>query len=49
LADPEQVPQNLEPEKCYGWDWFAWDNLPNPLFLPLEKMVKSGFNPFPDH
>ncbi|KAJ6987929.1 nudix hydrolase 1 [Populus alba x Populus x berolinensis] len=49
LADPEQVAQNLEPEKCYGWDWYAWDNLPNPLFLPLEKMVKSGFNPFPDH
>ncbi|KAG6765806.1 hypothetical protein POTOM_029863 [Populus tomentosa] len=38
LADPEQVAQNLEPEKCYGWDWYAWDNLPNPLFLPLEKM-----------
>ncbi|KAF2310420.1 hypothetical protein GH714_009793 [Hevea brasiliensis] len=26
LADPNQVPQNLEPEKCYGWDWryFNW-------------------------
>ncbi|XP_065852446.1 nudix hydrolase 1 [Euphorbia lathyris] len=47
LADPNQVPQNLEPEKCYGWDWFDWDNLPKPLFLPLEKMVLSGFNPFP--
>ncbi|CAK7326489.1 unnamed protein product [Dovyalis caffra] len=47
LADPEQMPQNLEPEKCYGWDWYDWDNLPNPLFLPLDKMVKSGFNPFP--
>ncbi|KDP29343.1 hypothetical protein JCGZ_18264 [Jatropha curcas] len=47
LADPKQEPQNLEPEKCYGWDWYDWDNLPKPLFGPLEKMVQSGFNPFP--
>lgn len=48
LADPLQVPQNVEPEKCYGWDWYDWDNLPQPLFWPLEKMVHSGFNPFPN-
>ncbi|KAJ8774683.1 hypothetical protein K2173_017129 [Erythroxylum novogranatense] len=47
LTDPTQVPQNLEPDKCYGWDWFNWDSLPQPLFWPLEKMVKTGFNPFP--
>ncbi|KAJ4835168.1 Nudix (Nucleoside diphosphate linked moiety X)-type motif 1 [Turnera subulata] len=47
LVDPDQVPQNLEPEKCYGWDWYDWDDLPNPLFWPLEKMVRSGFSPFP--
>ncbi|KAK6251681.1 hypothetical protein QUC31_013401 [Theobroma cacao] len=47
LADPNQVPQNLEPNKCHGWDWYDWDNLPQPLFWPLEKMVRSGFNPFP--
>ncbi|XP_044488867.1 nudix hydrolase 1 [Mangifera indica] len=47
LDDPQQVPQTLEPDKCYGWDWYAWDDLPNPLFWPLEKMVQSGFNPFP--
>lgn len=47
LSDPLQTPQNLEPSKCGGWDWYDWDNLPNPLFWPLEKMVKSGFNPFP--
>ncbi|GAB4828930.1 Nudix (Nucleoside diphosphate linked moiety X)-type motif 1 [Ancistrocladus abbreviatus] len=47
LANPSQVPKNLEPEKCGGWDWYDWDNLPKPLFLPLEKMVQSGFNPFP--
>jgi 8-oxo-dGTP diphosphatase len=47
LADPEQVPQNLEPDKCGGWDWYEWDNLPKPLFWPLQKMVQEGFNPFP--
>ncbi|PON35377.1 Mutator [Parasponia andersonii] len=47
LGDPQQVPQNLEPDKCDGWDWYAWDNLPKPLFWPLEKMVLSGFDPFP--
>ncbi|KAL9226002.1 hypothetical protein vseg_001862 [Gypsophila vaccaria] len=46
-VDPLQVPRNLEPEKCGGWDWYAWDDLPKPLFWPLENMVNSGFNPFP--
>lgn len=47
LADPCQVPQNLEPEKCEGWDWYDWKNLPRPLFGPLETMAQSDFNPFP--
>ncbi|KAJ0095926.1 hypothetical protein Patl1_16533 [Pistacia atlantica] len=47
LDNPQQVPQTLEPDKCYGWDWYNWEDLPNPLFWPLEKMVQSGFNPFP--
>ena len=45
--DPSQQPQNLEPDKCSGWDWYEWNNLPEPLFDPLEKMIKGGFNPFP--
>ncbi|KAL1317842.1 hypothetical protein HN51_070042 [Arachis hypogaea] len=45
--EAEQVPQNLEPEKCDGWEWYAWSHLPNPLFGPLERMVKGGFDPFP--
>lgn len=47
LPDPNQAPQNLEPQKCDGWDWYDWDNLPKPLFRPLEKMVQEGYNPFP--
>lgn len=23
----------MEPNKCTGWGWFTWDNLPEPLFL----------------
>lgn len=47
LADPNQTPQNLEPEKCEGWDWYEWQNLPHPLFGPIKNMVVDGFNPFP--
>ncbi|KAL0380713.1 UNVERIFIED_CONTAM: Nudix hydrolase 1 [Sesamum angustifolium] len=46
-ADPRQIPQNLEPEKCEGWDWYDWENLPRPLFGPVETMAQTGFNPFP--
>ncbi|KAL6538886.1 Nudix (Nucleoside diphosphate linked moiety X)-type motif 1 [Orobanche minor] len=47
LADPNQMPQNPEPDKCEGWDWYDWDDLPKPLFGPLETMARNGFNPFP--
>ncbi|KAL5722739.1 hypothetical protein ACHQM5_006221 [Ranunculus cassubicifolius] len=46
LRDPLQTPQNLEPNKCAGWDWYEWNDLPKPLFRPLEVMVESGFSPF---
>lgn len=46
-ADPNKQPETLEPEKCAGWDWYEWNNLPKPLFGPLQDMVQSGFNPFP--
>jgi len=37
--------KNLEPHKCVEWKWFAWDELPSPLFLPIENLIKSGFKP----
>lgn len=46
LANPNQLPQNLEPDKCDGWDWYEWDSLPRPLFWPLEKLLQDGFHPF---
>ncbi|PQQ13176.1 nudix hydrolase 1-like [Prunus yedoensis var. nudiflora] len=46
LADDDQVPQNVEPNFCDGWDWYEWDALPKPLFWPLENAILAGFNPF---
>ena len=46
LADDDQVPQNVEPNFCDGWDWYEWDALPKPLFWPLEDAILAGFNPF---
>lgn len=34
-----------EPGKCEKWQWFEWDQLPEPLFLPLKNQQKMGFNP----
>ena len=38
-------PQVLEPDKCAGWAWFAWDALPEPLFLPLIHLRAQDWHP----
>ena len=38
-------PENREPEKCESWEWFDWNHLPSPLFLPLQSLVDAQFNP----
>lgn len=35
----------VEPEKCEKWEWFQWSQLPNPLFIPVQNLLKNGFNP----
>ncbi len=35
-----------EPGRCERWEWFSWNNLPSPLFLPLKNLLKQNFNPF---
>lgn len=35
----------MEPEKCERWEWFDWDHLPAPLFVPIQNLLKTGYNP----
>jgi 8-oxo-dGTP diphosphatase len=35
----------MEPDKFEKWDWFTWDNLPEPLFIPLIKLKETGIDP----
>jgi 8-oxo-dGTP diphosphatase len=39
------VLKNMEPEKCSEWNWFKWESLPQPLFQPINNLIKQGFNP----
>ena len=38
-------PQLLEPAKCEGWEWHSWDELPTPLFAPMQSLCDMGFAP----
>ncbi|MFH1089115.1 MAG: NUDIX hydrolase [Candidatus Uhrbacteria bacterium] len=39
-------PSITEPDRWDVWDWFEWNNLPKPLFVPIENLLKAGHNPF---
>jgi 8-oxo-dGTP diphosphatase len=34
-----------EPTQCAQWQWFRWSMLPQPLFLPLVSLCRTGFVP----
>ena len=34
---------NMEPHKLEGWEWYNTNNLPNPLFLPIENLLLSPY------
>jgi 8-oxo-dGTP diphosphatase len=38
-------PEVREPDKCGAWVWREWDDLPRPLFRPLQSLVDSGYTP----
>lgn len=38
---PLGEPCNLEPQNCAGWAWYDLDNLPEPLFIVTEVMIKA--------
>jgi 8-oxo-dGTP pyrophosphatase MutT (NUDIX family) len=38
-------PVAAEPEKTVQWEWFGWDELPEPLFTPVASLVATGYTP----
>lgn len=32
----------MEPDKCLEWEWFSWDKLPKPLFLPIRNLIRQN-------
>lgn len=42
---PAGEPELREPEKCEGWEWHRWSELPVPLFLPLRSLKERGYSP----
>lgn len=40
-----QHPENMEPEKCGGWDWYYPGDLPRPLFSGVEEIVEQQIHP----
>lgn len=40
---PPGEPQVQEPDKVEGWEWFRWDDLPEPLFLPITNLQRQNF------
>lgn len=35
----------MEPHKCEKWEWFFWERLPRPLFLPIRNLLRQGYHP----
>ena len=35
----------MEPNKCEQLEWFDWNSLPQPLFVPVQNVLKLNFNP----
>jgi ADP-ribose pyrophosphatase YjhB (NUDIX family)/MOSC domain-containing protein YiiM len=38
-------PTVREPDKCRRWGWFAWNEPPQPLFLPVASLRACAFRP----
>ena len=39
-------PEVMEPDKCLEWQWYRWDELPEPLFLPIRNLQQINYDPF---
>jgi len=40
-------PKVMEEEKCEGWDWYDFNNFPQPLFQPTEIILKCYWDGMP--
>ncbi len=38
-------PELREPDACERWEWFTWDELPEPHFSAIDELKSGGFNP----
>ena len=45
LVTADGDPQVREPDKVQAWDWYAWDELPQPLFTPAAALLATGWRP----
>jgi 8-oxo-dGTP diphosphatase len=46
VADWKRGNPRDNPEESIGeWDWYDWENLPDPLFHPARNFVNNGYNP----
>lgn len=39
------TPRIKEPDKCEKWEWFYWNEFPEPIFLSLKNLLEQGFTP----
>ena len=37
--------RNCEPEKCEGWQWYSWEDLPAPLMPGIAMLRQDGCRP----
>ena len=43
--EQDAEPQLLEPDKCIGWQWVQWPDVPEPVFAPLQQLLQSVYSP----
>jgi 8-oxo-dGTP diphosphatase len=45
VVEADGEPEVREPDKVEAWGWYAWGELPEPLFAPAASLIASGWHP----